>query len=59
MRFGSSRPMAEGIPTDIEPTYLGDSVGRWDGDTFVVEVTGFNDNTWLAGVGTVHSESLA
>ena len=47
-----------GHPEDMEPTYLGDSVGRWDGDTFVVEVVGFNTNSWLAGVGTVHSESL-
>ena len=47
-----------GHPEDMEPTYLGDSIGRWDGDTFVVEVIGFNTNSWLAGVGTVHSESL-
>jgi hypothetical protein len=47
-----------GHPEDMEPTYLGDSIGRWDGDTFVVEIVGFNDKSWLAGVGTVHSESL-
>jgi len=45
-------------PDDIEPSYLGDSVARWDGDTLVVDVTGFNDKTWLAGVGTIHSEKL-
>ena len=45
-------------PSDLEPSYLGDSVGRWDGDTFVVDVAGFNTNTWLAGVGTIHSEQL-
>ena len=45
-------------PDDLEPSYLGDSVGRWDGDTLVVEVIGFNDKSWLAGVGTVHSEKL-
>ena len=45
-------------PDDLEPSYMGDSVGRWDGDTLVVDVTGFNDKTWLAGVGTVHSEQL-
>ena len=33
---------------DIYPTYLGDSVGRWDGDTLVVDVTGFNGEIWLA-----------
>jgi hypothetical protein len=35
-------------PADIFPTYLGDSVGRWDGDTLVVDVTGFNGQIWLA-----------
>ena len=47
-----------GHPDDIEPSYLGDSVGRWEGDTLVVDVTGFNTNTWLVGVGTFHSEKL-
>jgi len=45
-------------PDDIEPSYLGDSVAHWEGDTLVVDVTGFNDKTWLIGVGTVHSEKL-
>ena len=45
-------------PDDMEPSYLGDSVGRWDGDTLVVDVVGFNDKTWLAGTGTIHSEQL-
>jgi hypothetical protein len=35
-------------PADVFPTYLGDSVGRWDGDTLVVDVTGFNGQIWLA-----------
>jgi len=47
-----------GHPDDLEPSYLGDSVGRWEGDTLVVDVVGFNTNTWLAGVGTIHSEKL-
>ncbi|HEX6997113.1 MAG TPA: hypothetical protein VF322_03150 [Gammaproteobacteria bacterium] len=47
-----------GHPDDLEPTYLGDSVGHWEGDTFVVDVTGFNTKTWLQGVGTIHSEQL-
>jgi hypothetical protein len=45
-------------PDDMEPSYLGDSIGRWDGDTLVVDVVGFNTNTWLVGVGTHHSEKL-
>ena len=47
-----------GHPDDLEPSYLGDSIAHWDGDTLVVDVTGFNDKTWLAGVGTIHSEQL-
>ena len=45
-------------PDDLDPSYMGDSVGHWDGDTLVVDVTGFNDKTWLSGVGTFHSEKL-
>jgi hypothetical protein len=45
-------------PDDMEPSYLGDSIGHWDGDTLVVDVVGFNTNTWLAGVGTIHSDKL-
>ena len=35
-------------PPDVLPTYFGDSVGRWDGDTLVVDIIGFNGKTWLA-----------
>ncbi len=45
-------------PDDLVPTWMGDSVGRWEGDTFVVDVTGFNDKTWIAGGGSVHSEDM-
>jgi hypothetical protein len=45
-------------PDDLEPSYMGDSVGHWEGDTLVVDVTGFNDKTWLSGAGTIHSEKL-
>ncbi len=43
-------PYGDGLKhaDDIIPTYFGDSVGRWEGDTFVVDVAGFNDKTWLA-----------
>jgi hypothetical protein len=46
------------LPSDPHPTWLGYSVGRWDGDTLVVESNGFNDKTWLDGTGHPHSESL-
>jgi hypothetical protein len=45
-------------PDDLVPAYMGDSVGRWEGDTLVVDVVGFNDRTWLTGTGTWHSEAL-
>jgi len=45
-------------PDDAEPSFLGDSVAHWDGDTLVVDVADFNDKTWLAGVGTIHTEAL-
>jgi len=43
---------------DIGPTYNGDSIGKWDGDTLVVDTVGFNDITWLDHVGLPHTESL-
>jgi hypothetical protein len=45
-------------PTDPEPTWLGYSVGKWDGDVLVVETVGFNDKTWLDGSGHPHSEAM-
>jgi hypothetical protein len=51
-------PIAAKHPDDLEPSYMGDSVGHWAGDTLVVDVTGFNDETWLAGTGTFHSDQL-
>ena len=32
-------------PADLDPTWMGNSVGHWEGDTLVVDVTGFNDKT--------------
>jgi|ERR1700678_349704 hypothetical protein len=45
-------------PNDLVPTWMGDSVARWDGNTLVVDVTGFNDKTWFAGQGTFHTEQM-
>jgi len=44
--------------TDVGATYMGDSVGHWEGDTLVVDVTNFNDKGWLTGTGTFHSDAL-
>jgi hypothetical protein len=43
---------------DANATWLGDSIGRWEGDTLVVDSTGFNDKTWLDVSGHPHSEAL-
>jgi len=45
---------------DQPPTLRGDAVGHWDGDTFVVDVTNFTDDTWMWDEGRVsfHSDAL-
>lgn len=45
-------------PNDPNPTWLGHSVGRWEGDTLVVDSVGFNDKTWLDIDGHPHTEML-
>ena len=46
----------------VEPppvdTWMGQSAGRWEGDALVVDVTGFNDQTWFDRAGNFHSEAL-
>src|SRR5580698_1794996 len=39
------------LPEDPNPTWMGYSIGRWEGDTLVVESAGFNDRSWLDRVG--------
>lgn len=39
-------------------SYMGWSVGHWEGDTLVVDVTGFNDKTWFDRAGNFHSDAL-
>ena len=36
------------LPEDLEPRWLGYSVGRWEGDTLIVESNGFDDRSWLS-----------
>jgi hypothetical protein len=45
-------------PARLEPTWLGDSTGKWEGDTFVIDTVGFNDRTWLNKNGAPHSDAL-
>ena len=55
------------VPTDGRPhdplnaadqTFMGDSVGRWEDDTLVIDVVGFNDLTWLGWPGWFHSNEM-
>jgi hypothetical protein len=45
-------------PGDITPTYMGNSIGKWEGDTLVVDTVGFNEKTWLDRDGHSHSDQL-
>jgi hypothetical protein len=46
------------LPDDPQPSWLGYSVGKWEGDTLVVDTIGFNDRGWLDARGHTHSEAL-
>lgn len=46
------------LPVDPAPTWLGYSIGRWEGDTLVVTSAGFNDQGWLDSAGHPQTEAL-
>ena len=46
------------LPVDPNPAWFGYSVGKWEGDTFVVETAGFKEGTWLDNGGHPHTEAL-
>ena len=46
------------LPKPTQPAYLGYSIGKWEGDTLVVDTTGFNDIGWLDNNGHPQTESL-
>jgi hypothetical protein len=46
------------LPVDPTPTWLGYSVGKWEGDTLVVDTIGLNDRGWLDGFGHPRSEQM-
>jgi hypothetical protein len=52
--FMDGRP----LPQDPNPSWMGYSVGHWDGDTLVVDSTGFNATSWLDMGGHPHTEAL-
>ena len=55
------------IPIDGRPhdpiksqdtTWYGDAIGKWDGDTMVIDIVGFNDESWLGWPGWLHSNNM-
>jgi len=46
------------FPADPSPTWMGYSVGKWDGDTLIVDTMGFNELSWLDARGHGHSEDM-
>lgn len=52
--FTDGRPHA----ADPNPSWLGDSTGRWDGDTFVIDTVGFNGEAWLGESGLPTTDKL-
>ena len=51
---GRKHPSGE----DLQPSWLGHSIGRWESNTLVVDTVGFNDQTWFDNVGHVHSDRM-
>jgi hypothetical protein len=47
-----------GFPKDTNPTWFGYSIGTWEGEAFVVDTTGFNDQTWLDDPGHPHTDAM-
>ena len=44
--------------TTLGPSWMGDSIGHWEGDTLVVDTVNLNDKTWIDRVGHPHSDAL-
>jgi hypothetical protein len=45
-------------PPEVIPTWWGHSIGRWDGDTLVIDTVGINDKFWFDSRGTPHTDQL-
>src|SRR5260370_4366304 len=54
--YMDGRPHPQG--DELNPTYLGHSVGRWEGDTLVIDVVGFNEATWMDYFGHPHTDMM-
>ena len=51
-------PLNAEHPDDVLASYMGDSIGHWEGDTLVVDVTRLTDETWMGDNGLFHSRKL-
>jgi len=51
-------PISAPHRADIDTSYMGDSVAKWDGDALVVDVNNLNDDTWLGPDGYFHTEAM-
>jgi hypothetical protein len=54
--FMDGRPHPK--PDDLDPTWYGHSIGKWEGDTLVVDTIGYNDKFWFDFRGHPHTEQL-
>jgi len=54
--YTDGRPV--GQAAELVLSYYGTSVGRWEGDTLVVESVGFNERFWMTNGGLPHTEAL-
>ena len=54
MEPGRQHPSAD----DLNPSYFGDAIGRWEGDTLVVDTVGFNEKFWAFRNGLPHTKFL-
>jgi hypothetical protein len=52
------KPLPSAEALIVDPKYNGHSIGRWDGDTLVVESAGFNEWTFLDASGLPHSDEM-
>jgi hypothetical protein len=51
-------PLNKEHPKDPDATWMGDSVGKYEGDTLIIDTVGFNDKTWIDQLGHPHSDAL-
>ena len=55
---GRTKPVDSNSPNEPELRWQGYSAGRWEGDTFIVDTTGFDDRAWLDQYGNIYSDEM-